>query len=159
MMGKILLRKLDTNCRNYFTVYLTNQKELQYHKEINYSLALSYLTEDNLGEFERYKEISEDKGNEISERDREAVCDYDRDFIPNIYIARAKLLILGGYYDNAQKLETASGGINITGNLALDKRLAASLIAAVPPAGLSNSIIDGNSISITCVQKSLGTFI
>ena len=103
MMGKILLRKLDTNCRNYFTVYLTNQKELQYHKEINYSLALSYLTEDNLGEFERYKEISEDKGNEISERDREAVCDYDRDFIPNIYIARAKLLILGGYYDNAQK--------------------------------------------------------
>ncbi len=103
MMGKILLRKLDTNCRNYFSVYLNNQKELQYHKEINYLIALSYLMEDNLENFERYKQISEDKGNEISERDREAVCDYDRDFIPNIYIARAKLLILGGYYDNAEK--------------------------------------------------------
>ena len=36
----------------------------------------------------------------------------------------------------------------------MDKRLAASLIAAVPPAGLSNSIIDGNSIySVTSITE------
>jgi len=37
----------------------------------------------------------------------------------------------------------------ITGNFALDKRSAASLIASVPPAGLSNLIIGGRSISTT----------
>ena len=46
----------------------------------------------------------------------------------------------------------------MTGNFALDKRSAASLIASVPPAGLSNLIIGGRSISTTWVQKSLGIF-
>ena len=37
----------------------------------------------------------------------------------------------------------------ITGNFALDKRFAASLIASIPPEGLSNLIIGGRSISTT----------
>ena len=41
---------------------------------------------------------------------------------------------------------------NITGNFALDKSFAAFLIAATPPACLSNLTIGGKSISIICVQ-------
>ena len=37
----------------------------------------------------------------------------------------------------------------MTGNFAFDKSDAASAIAVAPPEGLSNSMIDGNSISIT----------
>jgi len=47
----------------------------------------------------------------------------------------------------------------ITGNFAFDNNSAALVMAVKPPDDLSNSIIVGNSISITCVQKSLGTFI
>ena len=47
----------------------------------------------------------------------------------------------------------------ITGNFASDKSLAALDIASVPPAGSSNSIISGSSISTTCVQISRGILI
>ena len=48
---------------------------------------------------------------------------------------------------------------NITGNFASDKYFAAFSIASAPPPCLSNLTNGGNSISITCVQKSRGTFI
>ena len=47
----------------------------------------------------------------------------------------------------------------ITGNFASDNNFAALSTASFPPPCLSNLTIGGNSISITCVQKSLGTFI
>ena len=47
----------------------------------------------------------------------------------------------------------------ITGNFAFDNKFEAFSIASFPPPCLSNLTIGGHSISITCVQKSLGTFI
>ena len=47
----------------------------------------------------------------------------------------------------------------MTGNFAFDKSSAALFIACFPPDGLSILIIAGSSISMTCVQKSLGTLI
>ena len=47
----------------------------------------------------------------------------------------------------------------ITGKLAFDNNSDAFLMASTPPEGLSNFIIGGISISITCVHISLGIFI
>ncbi len=102
LMGKILLRKLDTNCRGYLHTFLDNQKEGQYHKEINYQLALSFLIDGDLDGFEFFKSKSKESGNEITERDREAVCDYSKKYIPDANLIRAGLLLDGGYFYKAK---------------------------------------------------------
>lgn len=102
MMGKILIRKLDTNCRAYFFEYLKNQKGLQYVKKVNYQITLTYLIEENFDQYHHYKEISKISGNDITERDRETSCDLDLDYELNPSLERAKLLIEGGYIDRAE---------------------------------------------------------
>ncbi len=97
LSGKIMLRKLDTVAIKHFNVYLDNQKEQQYHKEINYAIAQAYLISGDIDMFNHYKEMALNNGNDIAERDREAMYDCNLDYIPNVNILKAKLSLAGGY--------------------------------------------------------------
>ena len=97
MMGKILLRKLDYNAGYFFERYLSFDNKREYVKEMNYKLACHFLLNNNIAEFERHKKICLKEGNNINERDREALYDAKLDYTPDINLLKAHLLLDGGY--------------------------------------------------------------
>jgi len=99
MMGKIQMRSLDKQAENNLLIFLRKTKKVAYIKEINYYLALYYLMNGNLESFEKYRKIACDKGGDVTERDRETMCDCQLDYVPNPILVKCKLLIDGGYYD------------------------------------------------------------
>ncbi|HEY9113889.1 MAG TPA: hypothetical protein VIN10_04270 [Bacteroidales bacterium] len=99
MMGKIQMRSLDKQAETNLLVFLRKTKKEAYLKEINYYLALYYLMNGNLELFEKYKKTADDKGGDLTERDREAMYDCDLDYIPNPVLVKCRLLMDGGYYD------------------------------------------------------------
>lgn len=101
LMGKILLRKLDSSSIIYFTEYLNNNHYKQYVKEINYKMALAYLVQGDLNKYNLYLNYAKTNGEEITERDRETAYDINIDYIPNITLLKADLQIKGGYFDQA----------------------------------------------------------
>ncbi len=103
LMGKVLLRKLDVNASTYIQEYLVNLKKPEYYKEMTYNLALTYLLAGNSKKYNElcYKVIS--GGNEINERDREALYDASLDYEPNVNLVKARLLLDGGYDEQFTK--------------------------------------------------------
>ena len=99
MMGKILLRRLDQNAGEHLERFLQQTRERSYIKEINYKLAIFHLINDNKLKFETYKVASCEEGDDVTERDREAVYDCDLDYIPDIGLTKTRLLIEGDYLD------------------------------------------------------------
>jgi len=103
LKGKILLRKLQDSSAYYIESFLQHLKKPEYYKEMKYNLALSYLLKSDVSQ---YHELCQDVikgGNEINERDREALYDASLDYQPHINLVKARLLIDGGYLDEAVK--------------------------------------------------------
>ncbi|NOX84344.1 MAG: hypothetical protein GXO86_00020 [Chlorobi bacterium] len=99
LMGKILLRKLDPQAGYYLSQYLEHLEKKEYVKEINYSLALYYLLNNDPEKYLEYCEIVRDKGMDLNERDREALYDAKLDYIPDVNLVKARLSLDGGYID------------------------------------------------------------
>ena len=99
MMGKVLLRKLDSNANYYISKYLQGLKKKEYLKEMTYKLALYYLIKNDSLEYIKNCKIVRDEGRDIQERDREALYDANLDYFPDINLVKARLLLNGGYFD------------------------------------------------------------
>ena len=104
LMGKILLRKLDARSIGYFERFLKETGSKDYLKEIHYKLALAFLLQGNQSLFEKNRTLACDKGDDITERDRETVYDCSLDYDPNPNLLRAKLLLSGGYLKAADSV-------------------------------------------------------
>lgn len=98
LMAKILLHKLDFNAGYYFDRYLSYFHKQEYLKEMNYKLGLHYLLNNDKQKFDKHKEITLEEGNDINERDREVLYDAKLDYIPDIELLKAHLLLDGGYF-------------------------------------------------------------
>ncbi|MBC8320755.1 MAG: hypothetical protein H8E34_08540 [Bacteroidetes bacterium] len=103
LFGKIMLRKLDSTAIKYFKKYLTITQEKDYLKEMHYQLALAYLINGNKNAFIKHKQNACELGDNITERDREAMYDCNLDYLPDVNLVKAKLLLDGGYLINASK--------------------------------------------------------
>ncbi|MCF6171971.1 MAG: hypothetical protein L3J31_08145 [Bacteroidales bacterium] len=103
MTGKILLRKLDPDAGYYLKEYLDKYKANDYRKEINYKLALYYLINGNKIKFDQYRVLACDEGDEVTERNREAMYDCQLDYIPKPELVKAKLLLDGNYLERFQE--------------------------------------------------------
>ncbi len=104
MVGKIMLRKLDPMAGEYFRTYLELYKANDYRKEINYKLGLFYLLNNDKTNFLKYKELACEQGDEVTERNREAMYDCQLDYIPDPELVKAKLLLDGGYLEHFQEV-------------------------------------------------------
>lgn len=102
MKGKILLRKLDTEALTSFQKYLRYTNNENYIKETFYNIALHYLIKGDIDQFKYYKQQAHDNGKAVNERDRETLYDSKLDYVPDVELAKAKLLIDGGYYDKGK---------------------------------------------------------
>jgi len=99
MIGKILLRKLDDKAAYHFKRYLDLNKKDSYIKEISYKLGLTYLVKNDVRQFNYYREQSCDNGDDVNERDREAIYDCELDYTPDVTLTKCKLLLEGGYHE------------------------------------------------------------
>ncbi len=70
-----------------------------YKKESNYKLATFYLINNNKQKFNLYRETACEVGDDVQERDREAMYDCALDYMPDINLTKARLLIEGGNFD------------------------------------------------------------
>ena len=104
LIGKMLMRKLDTNAVFYFNRYLENHKKAEYYKEIQYYIALCHLFVGDTKGYEKHAELVIKNGKEMQERDREALYDVNVDYPPSIPLIKAKLLLSGGYVHLADSM-------------------------------------------------------
>ena len=103
MTGKALLRKLDPEAGNYIQQFLKDLHEEDYFREMTYALALVHLLR---GDREKYHDLCREvieKGDDIIERDREALYDASLDYEPDIALVKTRLLLDGGYLQRAGK--------------------------------------------------------
>ncbi len=101
LTGKVLMRKLDSNAVFYLNHYLVNHKKEEYYKEIQYYIALYHLFNDDKAAYANHADLVMENGKEMQERDREALYDVSLDYPPSVPLIKAKLLLAGGYIDNA----------------------------------------------------------
>ncbi len=104
LFGKIMLRKLDSSAILYFEKYLSQNQKKDNLKEINYKLALAYLIAGNKDGFIKHRQLAKESGDDITERDREAIHDYNLDYFPDTELVKVKLLLDGGYYNRAAEI-------------------------------------------------------
>ena len=112
LYGKIMLRKLDSSAIRYFTKYLKQNEKKDNLKEINYKLALAYLINGNNAKFLEHKKLACELGDDITERDREAMYDCSLEYIPDANLLKAKLLLDGGYNNRADTILQKYSSIN-----------------------------------------------
>ena len=101
LMGKVLLRKLDPQAEQHLSSYLNHLQKKEYLKEINYQLALYHLINGDETKYLKYCAIVREEGIDINERDREALYEANLDYIPDVNLAKAHLLLDGGYFKRA----------------------------------------------------------
>ncbi len=104
LYGKIMLRKLDPSAISYFEEYLRKNNKKDNLKEIHYKLALAFLIAGNKDGFAQNRKLAQELGDDITERDREAVYDYNLEYMPDVELIKLRLLIDGGYLDRASKI-------------------------------------------------------
>ena len=104
MMGKILLRNMDSQAEYHLKQYLATLKKQEYRKEINYKLAVYYLINGDEKRYHQYCQLALDEGIDVNERDREAIYDAGLDYTPHIQLTKARLLFSGGYTQKADSV-------------------------------------------------------
>ena len=104
MLGKILLRKLDKRANHHLQEYLNRLEKQEYQKEINYQLAIYSLLQSDETAYLLYCTKVLDEGIDVNERDREAIYDAGLDYIPNIELMKTRLLLSGGYVNQADSI-------------------------------------------------------
>lgn len=148
LYGKIMLRKLDTSAIGYFEKYLDVSKEKDYLKEIHYKLALSYLISGDKPMFDKHKQLACKSGDELLERDKEAMYDCCLDYLPKPELVRAKLLIEGGYYNQAKEVLDTIYGNEYIENLSNPYSLEYLLLN-----GKYEFFTENNELAITAFNK------
>ena len=99
LKGKVLLLDLNLEAEKYLIAYLNSANKKGYLKEINYQMALLEFLKGDIQKFEYYRNKVLTDGNDINERDREALYDAKLDYLPDYHLLRAGLLLKGGYYE------------------------------------------------------------
>ena len=145
MMGKILLRKQDSNAGYHLSKYLSHLEKKEYVKEMNYNLALFYLLNNDRQKFLHYSDIAMYEGKDINERDREALYETKLDYFPDVNLVKARLLLDGGYLD---EFETTIKKINVKDLEILGHKLEYNFLMA-----RFNALKGENEIAISLFMK------
>jgi len=100
-LGCAMLNKLDGNCINYFEKFLKNYAGKPYVKDAWQKMALYYYAKgyDKQGNYCR--QHIDNAGNTNTDADKQAQRFSENGTIPNSSILQARLLIDGGYYNQA----------------------------------------------------------
>lgn len=102
--GLSLLHKLDPACISYFELFLSQNKSASMVKTAYQKIAWAYLIQDKPGQYHTYITLARERGEAITETDRQAQNEATANSIPHPQLLRARLLFDGGYYARALTL-------------------------------------------------------
>jgi len=103
LTGRCTLNKLEKDADIYFFKYLDGFPGVDYKKDVCNRLSWFYLVNGSRDKFEEYREKVGEVGDDLRDRDREAVLESKVDYHLNVYLLKARLLFDGGYYDFASQ--------------------------------------------------------
>ncbi len=109
LTGEAKLNRLDMDADIYIKKYIDNFKGASYIKSAYQKLAWFSLL---VGDTEAYKKninLIPNKGNDISDEDKQAQKEADESIIPNLKLLKARLLFDGGYYLQALTILVKEG--------------------------------------------------
>ena len=100
-MGMALLTKLDTSCITYFQRYLKNNRSDIFIKDAWQKMAFANYVSNNKAQAEWCMKQVLTQGDARSDADKQAKRFAENRVWPSVQILRARLLIEGGYYNDA----------------------------------------------------------
>ncbi len=104
MLGRTMMAKLSTDANVYMERYIRNSKSKNYKLEIYGKLMDYYFIRGNRIKYKYYKDLILDKGKAFTDRDREAIVNAERDYVPNVKLLKVRYLLKGHYWDRAKKI-------------------------------------------------------
>jgi hypothetical protein len=103
-MGRSKLNHLEKDARFYLETFVDDYSVLDYKKAACNRLSYCYLIEGNLQKYEEYRAKVATIGQEIRDRDREALLESSSPLIPHTGLLKARLLCDGGYFHQADSV-------------------------------------------------------
>lgn len=100
-LGSALLRKLDPEAASWFQDFLERYRGRQDIKAAHHRLAWCALLQDDPITYHRQMRHVQQRGMASSGLDKDALRAAELDFIPQVYLLRARLLFDGGYLPEA----------------------------------------------------------
>jgi hypothetical protein len=104
IMGRAKLNHLEKNAGGYLERFLNDYSGLDYKKDVCNRLSYYWFIEGDTGKFEEYRAKVATIGQDMRERDREAIADSRTDLIPHTGLLKARLLCDGGYFSWADSI-------------------------------------------------------
>lgn len=106
-LGRCKLNHLEKDARLYLEDFVNDYSVLDYKKSACNRLSYYYLLEGDLRKYVEYKAKVATIGQEIRDRDQEAVLESSDPLIPHTGLLRARLLCDGGYFTMADSVMKA----------------------------------------------------
>jgi hypothetical protein len=103
-IGRCKLNHLEKDARLYLETFLNDFTVLDYKKAACNRLSYCYLIEGNLAKYEEYRAKVATIGQDIRDRDREAILESSSPLIPHTGLLKARLLCDGGYFARADSI-------------------------------------------------------
>lgn len=101
LTGKSKLNHLEDDAGIYLEKYLTNYPGLDYKKDASNRLSYHYLIRNDQLNYEKFRSMVASVGQELRERDKEAMLESTAVIMPHVGLLKARLLCDGGYFDEA----------------------------------------------------------
>jgi tetratricopeptide (TPR) repeat protein len=103
-LGRCKLNHLEKDAKLYLEDFLNDYSVLDYKKATCNRLSYCYLLEGNLQKYEEYRAKVATVGQDLRDRDREAILESSELLIPHTGLLRARLLCDGGYFTMADSV-------------------------------------------------------
>jgi len=103
-MGRAKLNHLEKDARFYLEAFLNDYTVLDYKKAACNRISYCYLIEGNLQKYEEFRAKVLTVGQELRDRDREALLESSSSLIPHTGLLKARLLCDGGYFYQADSI-------------------------------------------------------
>jgi hypothetical protein len=103
-LGRCKLNHLDKDAKVYLETFLNDYSVVDYKKAACNRLSYCYLLEGNLEKYEEYRAKVAVIGQDLRDRDREAILESSDLLIPHTGLLKARLLCDGGYFNKADSV-------------------------------------------------------
>lgn len=103
LTGRCKLNHLEPDADIYLKRYLETYPGLDYKKDICNRLSYFYLLRWDMEGYRHYQTMIDSVGQDLRERDQEAILERQSGIIPHTGLLKARLLFDGGYFEEALK--------------------------------------------------------
>lgn len=101
MLGNALLQKLNKNAYYYLNKYLEKFKGNSYKKEAYRKIAWYYLINNQPSNYKKYLQLCKNYPIAITDEDKAAQKEAERNLIPNKILLESRILFDGGYFNKS----------------------------------------------------------